>query len=155
VLLGDASAGAFDDLLGETKPPAVSGPLSGDSLIALAISLMEPGAAPPRRPLTCCRCETLADAARHRGDPVPPVHAVESWRGPLGYRVHGGLCRGCADIEWSRRWSVEYSVAEKAHDHTKMRELTERAMGRELRGRKVLVDSWRGRVAPPAHQERY
>ncbi len=155
--------GIFDDLLqspraapspeaGAFRRPDVQpprGPLTGTgSLLALAVARLEPGAKGPfPRPCTCARCESVADKARRAGDArIPPVFEVESWIAPSGIRVFAGLCKTCSDIEWSERWNLLYSAAEKTNSRGEMTRLTTQVQEREMGGRK-FHGVWRGVAA--------
>jgi hypothetical protein len=155
--------GAFDDLLPpreelgyrDTKPenfpleapskrrPSTQSEREVAALIGQALDACTPGHA-VQRGRTCCRCESLADAARKAGGAVPPVQQAESWKRD-GRTYTAGLCWDCNDFEWSARWQVSYDAADKRGDTGAMTALVERVQylakaGRRFRG------TWRGAV---------
>jgi hypothetical protein len=58
---------------------------------------------------TCCRCERIADQARKRGYPAPPVVQAHS-RLVEGVRYWSGLCMSCGAWEQEQREALRTRV---------------------------------------------
>lgn len=133
--------GAFDDLL---DPPANKRrastrlELEVAVLVAKALEGLAEGAPRVPRPRTCCRCEAQADLARKRGELVIPPEDVERWQ-HQGRVYFAATCTGCTDVEWSALWQRKYDLAEERSNSTEMRRLTDIAMRRQERGRRILI----------------
>lgn len=82
----------------------------------------------------CCRCSDLAARAEKRGDPAPEPELVETWVGENGHRYYAGLCRECADVEWSIRWDRAYEQGSQ----DKKSALLKVVAAREAAGRNYL-----------------
>lgn len=83
----------------------------------------------------CVRCARTASAAEKRGEPAPECELVESSISKAnGQRYFGGLCRECADLEWSLRWDRAYLAAADE----KRKKLLEAVTAREKGGRNYL-----------------
>lgn len=82
----------------------------------------------------CVRCMHRAEK-----DPSVVVRPVEVLEGLGGRAYLSGLCRDCADIEWSERWSAKRERALAASDEAELRRLEHAKTARIAAGRKVLT----------------
>jgi hypothetical protein len=141
-----SDGGLFDDLLEpvqQRRRQSTASEIEVSALVAKAIASLATGATPAVRSRTCLRCESIADAARAAGEPIPPVaEAMRSTHRGFGYEA--ALCAACVDMEWSRRWQARYDRASgkaegSTRSHAEMRRLTELAEKRQASGRRVHV----------------
>lgn len=104
------------------------------ALVGLAIEATHKHKTPVMGTHACCRCESLAEHARDKGQAEPPIGECESWL-QNGRRYWAGTCRDCSDLEWAERWQAHYEKAK--NDPLEQRRLTRLVHERESRGRKV------------------